>query len=55
MEFEKQKCDGRHNEVGAPASGIMAGAVLTPWDKDLEPETWTDAFSVANKTIVSPG
>jgi hypothetical protein len=38
-DFVKQKCDGRHNEVGAPASGIMAGAVLTPWDKDLEPET----------------
>jgi hypothetical protein len=34
-----KKCDGRHNEVGAPASGIMAGAVLTPWDKDLEPDT----------------
>jgi hypothetical protein len=26
-------------EVGAPASGIIAEAVLTPRDKDLEPET----------------
>ncbi len=32
-----EKCDGRPNEVGAPASGIVAEAVLTPWDKDLEP------------------
>ncbi len=36
--------------MGAPASGIIAEAVLTPWDKDLEPETWTRALPSRGKT-----
>ena len=36
---KRKRCDGRHNEVGAPASGITAEASPDAPDKDLEPGT----------------
>ena len=41
--------------MGAPASGIMAEAVLTPRDKGLEPGSWTGAHSVAERKVGKDG